>query len=352
MEAYKQIPLEGMRSQKRGKEIGDNQTSPGDGVAEMLGRLKLTTEESRVLTVDDDVEEGLATSDSAIVGKVLSTSVLHIQTIMGALRNAWGNPKGLVVRSVGENLFIAEFGSKQDMERILDGAPWNVSKRAVLFKRYVPNLRPADMVFNKMPIWVRIMNLPFGLMNKRWGFELAGMIGEVEKLELDEHGRAWGPYLRARVAIDVSKPLRRCVGIFSTRRQAHEWYDVRYEKLPHFCFSCGIIGHSSVECRTPAERDGKGLLPYGEDLWVSDEKRKKIMEERQSLGSSSSARGANSNSHHEGISTRSPQCKPDNTANERDRTNNTTFPSSEEIGEKTTSPLQYNEKEDSVTIKA
>jgi hypothetical protein len=41
MEAYKQIPLEGMRSQKRGKEIGDNQTSPGDGVAEMLGRLKL-----------------------------------------------------------------------------------------------------------------------------------------------------------------------------------------------------------------------------------------------------------------------------------------------------------------------
>jgi hypothetical protein len=207
MEAYKQIPLEGMRSQKRGKEIGDNQTSPGDGVAEMLGRLKLTTEESRVLTVDDDVEEGLATSDSAIVGKVLSTSVLHIQTIMGALRNAWGNPKGLVVRSVGENLFIAEFGSKQDMERILDGAPWNVSKRAVLFKRYVPNLRPADMVFNKMPIWVRIMNLPFGLMNKRWGFELAGMIGEVEKLELDEHGRAWGPYLRARVAIDVSKPL-------------------------------------------------------------------------------------------------------------------------------------------------
>jgi hypothetical protein len=26
MEAYKKIPLEGMRSQKRGKEIGDNQT--------------------------------------------------------------------------------------------------------------------------------------------------------------------------------------------------------------------------------------------------------------------------------------------------------------------------------------
>jgi hypothetical protein len=84
---------------------------------------------------------------------------------MGALRPAWGNPKGLVARSVGENLFIAEFGSRQDLERVLDGSPWNVNKRAVLVKRYDQNQRSTDIVFNLLPIWVRIMNLPFGLMN-------------------------------------------------------------------------------------------------------------------------------------------------------------------------------------------
>ena len=50
----------------------------GSQVVEMMGRLKLTAEESEALEVDDTALEGLATSDLAIVGKVLSSSVLHI----------------------------------------------------------------------------------------------------------------------------------------------------------------------------------------------------------------------------------------------------------------------------------
>jgi len=70
-----------------------------------------------------------------------------------------------------------------------------------------------------MLIWVRIKNLPFGLMNKSWGEELAGKIGKVEKVDADSNGRAWGPYLRAKVRIDITKPLRRGVSIFSVKRQ-------------------------------------------------------------------------------------------------------------------------------------
>lgn len=92
------------------------------------------------------------------------------------------------------------------MERVLNGSPWNVNKRAVLIKRFDPNLRPADIRFNQLPIWVRIMNLPLGLMNNKWGSQLAGMVGEVEKLETDEQGRAWGPYLRAKVVIEFQNP--------------------------------------------------------------------------------------------------------------------------------------------------
>jgi hypothetical protein len=44
----------------------------------MLGRLNLTTEENDALAVDDDSVEGLATSDLAVIGKVLSPNALHI----------------------------------------------------------------------------------------------------------------------------------------------------------------------------------------------------------------------------------------------------------------------------------
>jgi hypothetical protein len=54
-------------------------------------------------------------------------------------------------------------------------------------------------------------------------------------------------------------------------RQRKEWYDVVHERVPFFCFSCGIIGHS--ECPTPAIRDEKGFLPYSEKLRAPEERR-------------------------------------------------------------------------------
>lgn len=133
MAGKNQLPLE-MPERSTGDGIGDRLQE--DKMSDMISRLHLTSEESEVLQVADDVEDGLATSDSAIIGKVLSQGVLHIQTIMAALRPAWGNPKGLVLKTVGHNLFIAEFGSKQDKDRVLDGSPWTVGKRAVLIQEF------------------------------------------------------------------------------------------------------------------------------------------------------------------------------------------------------------------------
>jgi hypothetical protein len=64
------------------------------------------------------------------------------------------------------------------------------------------------------------------------------------------------------VLIDVTQPLIHCLSIFSQSRQATDFYTVMYEQLPTFYFSCGLIGHSSLGCPAPAERDEEGLLPY------------------------------------------------------------------------------------------
>lgn len=271
-----------------------DRANSSSNVTELMGRLKLTAEESDALSVDDVSLEGLATSDLAIIGKVLSPNTLSIQTIMSALRPQWGNPKGLEFKSVGDNIFIVEFCSKQDWERVLDGSPWAVGNKAVLVQQFDPNLRPSEVAFDKMAVWIRILDLPFGLMNNKWGWELAKKVGSVMKLEVDSQGRAWGLYLRAKVQIDLTKPLLRCVIIFSEKRQTNVQFYVKYEKLPNYWYSCGLIGHSSVICPTPAERDEKGFLPYGKDLRASDDnKQKKGSEEKHpnSAGGSSNSGG-------------------------------------------------------------
>lgn len=51
---------------------------------------------------------------------------------------------------------------------------------------------------------------------------------------------------------------------------------MQYERLPFFCFACGIIGQSELECPTPVERDEEGKLPYGAQLRAPEEHRRKM----------------------------------------------------------------------------
>lgn len=148
----------------------------------------------------------------AVIGKVLSTATLHITTIRNAMKPAWGNPFGLKFHSVGEkseNLFIADFGSSDDKKRALEGSPWMVGRHAVVLQEYDASLKPSDVSFAKMEMWVRILNLPFGWMNERRGSRAASLVGEVVRMDVDGDGEASGSFLRARVLVDMDKPLRR-----------------------------------------------------------------------------------------------------------------------------------------------
>ena len=89
-----------------------------ESVADMLENLHLTTEEEE--------DNAGPTVEWALVGKVLSPSTVHSSAIQGVMKPAWGNPAGLKIRSIGmkgDNLFVAEFGFKQGIERALGGSP-------------------------------------------------------------------------------------------------------------------------------------------------------------------------------------------------------------------------------------
>jgi hypothetical protein len=249
-------------------------------VADLLEKLNLTAEEEQVVEFSDDEDAGGNPSKGrAMVGKVISPSTVHTAAIYGAMKPAWGNPAGLKIRLVGakaENLFVAEFDYEQDMERALGGSPWVVGKHAVILREYEDSLKPSEIRFDRMDIWVRIIDLPLGWMNQHRGTKAMGLIGDVKKMDVDKDGKASGEYLRGRVSIELAKPLRTRVLLKTTKNEPPDWFDIEYEKLPFFCLSCGVMGHSHLECDKPLVRNSEGKLPYDVKLRVFEPKRKKV----------------------------------------------------------------------------
>lgn len=204
-------------SGKKGDRDGSGGSDGGakESVVDLLLKLNLTEPEEAVLEFsDDDREAEPPVVEWAVVGKVLSPSIVHVATVRSAMKPALGNPCGLKFRAIGEktdNMFIAELGSKMEMERILAGTPWMVGRHAVILQPYDECRSALEIVFDRMAIWVRLLNLPLGWMNQQRGVRAMSLIGNVLKMDVDRDGKASGAFLRARVEIEIDKPLRRGV---------------------------------------------------------------------------------------------------------------------------------------------
>jgi len=186
------------------------------------------------------------------------------------------------------------------MERALGGSPWMVGRHALLLQAYDESVRPSEIKFDCMDIWIRILNLPLGWMKCHRGERAMGLVGAVKKMDMDRDGKASGAFLRARVAIEIAKPLRRGV-LLKTKCEAEpEWFELQYEKLPFYCLSCGIMGHSELECDKPVIRSSSGKLPYDIKLRAPEVNKKKVQNfteaAAESFGSGSSAASKQSRS--------------------------------------------------------
>ncbi|KAM0853285.1 hypothetical protein ACQ4PT_051187 [Festuca glaucescens] len=172
---------------------GNNtRSSHGDHVEQLMANLCLTTAESKAVVIDDTQDLDLVYREGDFMGKVLSPNLLHIQTISSAMRPAWGNPKGLLLNPVEDNLFVAEFGSKADRDRIREGSLWMVGKHAVLMKVYDADVLPQHVIFDRLAIWARVLALPSRMMNVDRGQVIVEPISTVKRIEADSLGRCWG----------------------------------------------------------------------------------------------------------------------------------------------------------------
>lgn len=133
-----------------------------------------------------------------------------------------------------------------------------------------------DVEFHHIPIWIRVSNLPMGMMNKEAAVIIGNEVGQFLDVDVEENGTAAGRYLRLKVKIDIRMLVMRGITLEIEEEEEGRWCPLEYEFLPEFCYSCGIIGHVDRNCPSPLNKGGK--KEFGQWLRVLPPKRRFLEE--------------------------------------------------------------------------
>ena len=96
-------------------------------------------------------------------------------------------------------------------------------------------------------LWVQIWGVPFDLMSPKVAAEVGNKMGSVEDMERQRRTDDRKFFLSVRVALPISKPVRRGGFLLGSDGKRH-WVTFKYERLPMFCHFCGILGHDLCHC--------------------------------------------------------------------------------------------------------
>jgi hypothetical protein len=269
-----------------------------------MGDLLLTEKEASGLVIRGVDSARVPRPRWAVVGKVCSPRKLIIGALERAMQRAWGLHSQAHFKDIGDNRFVVRFDSEGDWKHALRNGPWQFDFNVVLLKDFDGAVRPSEMVFDSMDIWVRVLDLPMDMMNRVYGEMIGSWIGKFISVDVDEDGMAWGEELRIRVAVRVDQPLIRGVPIKESDEDGEgRWFDIQYEKVPHFCFDCGRVVHGSDGCSA----DKEATKQWGEWLRAEPKKAKKPPPQTRpsvSLASLGSWSGGSDNRYGGGISVR------------------------------------------------
>ncbi|KAF4401455.1 hypothetical protein G4B88_001649 [Cannabis sativa] len=165
---------------------------------------------------------------------------------------------------------------REDALNVLARRPWFVCGALMVLMPWPAWLTPAEIRFDKTPIWVSVESIPPFYWNLSNLKEIAAKASPVYELPNGVEDVVGMSTLRFRATIDLNKPL--FSGFFLRRQKLKDLcLQYRYEKLPKLCFKCGILTHDQSTCFKPPtvvkDSEGNFYPLYG--TWLKNDSQDK-----------------------------------------------------------------------------
>lgn len=217
-------------------------------LSEEYAAMSLRDEEEIEFSIDDgDDTDNQVDTPYILVGRLLTEKSTRFNFLKDTLASIWRPKKGMVAREVSTNLFLFYFVHEVDLKKVIDNGPWSYEQSLLLLKQIAPNVSPHSVHLSHADFWVQAYNIPPSMQTKKTAEMIGAFLGSFKRADDDNLDGLWKTFMRIRVQLDVSKPLKRKMKIKPSTGDTF-YIEFKYERLTTFCFICGLIGHNETNC--------------------------------------------------------------------------------------------------------
>jgi hypothetical protein len=221
------------------------------------------SEEGLTLNLESEPETA-AVLEHCLIGRVLADREIQFAYFSERMSRAWKPGKRVTITKSVSDRYLFQFHHRVGAARVLEEGLWLYDNFHIVMDRISPGVVPTFVPLNHIDFWVQIHGLPFGFIQPKVGQGIGSFLGTLKAY--DERNTIHSSYMRIKVAIDVTVPLKKEWRVRASNG-SFVTIDFKYEKLGVFCYRCGLIGHTDKVCPELFELEADdGVRNWGVDL--------------------------------------------------------------------------------------
>ncbi|XP_019093987.1 PREDICTED: uncharacterized protein LOC109129705 [Camelina sativa] len=147
--------------------------------------------------------------------------------------------------ALSKDKFQFFFKSEEDLEGVLKQGVWTQDDWCVVMEKWIE--KPPHDYLMLLPAWIRLRNIPVNYYTKDTIQEIAECVGQVLQVVFDQEKSQVQDYVRVRVLLDVSNPLRNSKEVQLPSGEI-VLVSFDYERIRKRCFQCQRLTHEKNRC--------------------------------------------------------------------------------------------------------
>lgn len=248
-----------------GSEIDDPLMDTANGESQGPESMEALVNEVEKLSVSlgGPGNAGLISPEGGLLlGSLYSNRSYAPKTLERIMVSLWRPVYDVRMVEQERNILLFSFENKVGMQRVLDDGPGRFDDHFLLLKEISDPASADRELLRNLPIWVQVHDVPFQWLTITVEHAIADKLGEVLKVDENSEGVTGLGFLRARIEIDVAEPLPRKMQVYVG--SGSFWVKFKFERLPNFCYRCGMVDHTELYCKKPVVRDENGRVQVWE----------------------------------------------------------------------------------------